>query len=75
MAYPEKLLKNLSHDEKERVLLAVHNGGYKYNEYGECLLSEEDEGEEDYSQYFATDEIERFRKEKEVYRRELLTHD
>ena len=74
MAYPEKLLKDLTHEDRMRILSIVRDGGYKYNKYGECLLSQEDADEEDYSQYFTPEEIEQFRRAKEAYRRELLNH-
>ena len=56
MTYPN-LVQGLSTEEENKVLQIVRLGGYKYNEYGECCLSEEDDDGVDYSDYCTPEEI------------------
>lgn len=58
MAYPQILTKGLSVEEERKVMQIVESGGYVYNKYGECCLSEEDDDGVDYSHYCTLEEIE-----------------
>ena len=58
MSFPKCLTSGLSTEDEKRVLQIVATGGYKYNEYGECCLSEEDDDGVDYSCYCTPEEIE-----------------
>ena len=58
MSYPKHLTATLSPEDERKVLQIVESGGYKYNQYGECCLSEEDDDGVDYSHYCTLEEIE-----------------
>ena len=72
MVYPENLLRDLSPLEEEFLLKIVKTGGYKYNEYGECCLSEEDEDGVDYSSYCTQDELDESIKRMKLMREEII---
>ena len=72
MIYPKNLLKGLSPLEEELLLKIVKTGGYKYNEYGECCLSEEDDDGVDYSSYCTQNELEESIKRMKLMREEIV---
>ena len=53
----EKILKNLTEEEREEALDVIKNGGHTYNEYGECCIDEHEDDDIDYSQYYAEEDL------------------
>ena len=73
MSYPEHLTTGLSDKDKNRILKIVASGGYKYNQYGEVCLSEEDDDGVDYSHYCTQEEIEAATNRMRLLRKDVIS--
>ena len=72
MSYPKYLTNGLPEKDKERIIQVVTSGGYKYNQYGEVCLSEEDDDGVDYSRYCTPEEIEAATKRMKLLREDVI---
>ena len=66
--YPTVLLQGLRNTERKHILDVAGNGGYEYNRYGECCLSDEDDDGVDYSDCCTPEELTEFQERREQKR-------